>query len=97
MSAIFIERNCSGDTCAVMEAELGYDDVEKVHIERGNQGFGFNIKGPTQAGGTLQAINGRLYPPLQYISHVDEGSYQCIFDLFISPFFLLKLFCNSTK
>eukprot|EP01147_Barroeca_monosierra_P010328 gene10328-2469_t len=55
-----------------MEAELGYDDVEKVHIERGNQGFGFNIKGPTQAGGTLQAINGRLYPPLQYISHVDE-------------------------
>ncbi|EGD72214.1 hypothetical protein PTSG_00235 [Salpingoeca rosetta] len=53
--------------------ELGYDDVFEIHVERGTQGFGFNIKGTTQAGGVLQAINGRLYPPLQYISHVDEG------------------------
>jgi sorting nexin-27 len=56
------------------ESELKHDDVKKVHIDRGDHGFGFNIKGTTQTGGVLNAINGRLYPPLQYISHVDEGN-----------------------
>ncbi|EDQ91667.1 uncharacterized protein MONBRDRAFT_35789 [Monosiga brevicollis MX1] len=50
-----------------------YEDVKKIHIERGANGFGFNIKGTTQVGGTMHAVNGRLYPPLQYISHVDQG------------------------
>ena len=44
-----------------------------VFIDRGNSGFGFNIKGTTQYGGAMQAINGRLYPPLQYVSVVDPG------------------------
>ena len=58
-----------------MSEELGkYEDVLAVHIERGKSGYGFNIKGTTQAGGQLMAINGRLYPPLQYISHVDKGA-----------------------
>ena len=56
------------------ESELKHDDVKKIHIDRGDHGFGFNIKGTTQTGGVLNAINGRLYPPLQYISHVDEGN-----------------------
>eukprot|EP00049_Salpingoeca_infusionum_P012160 m.219503 g.219503 ORF g.219503 m.219503 type:complete len:680 (-) comp15115_c0_seq1:2855-4894(-) len=56
-----------------MEEELVHDDVLDLHIVRGSAGFGFNIKGTTQAGGVLAAVNGRLYPPLQYISHVDSG------------------------
>eukprot|EP00056_Hartaetosiga_gracilis_P007071 m.103842 g.103842 ORF g.103842 m.103842 type:complete len:639 (+) comp12624_c1_seq1:133-2049(+) len=55
------------------DEDLGYEDVHAVHIDRGNQGFGFNIKGTTATGGNMFAINGRLYPPLQYISHVDVG------------------------
>jgi len=43
-----------------------------VLIVRGPQGFGFNIKGTTQEGGTHLAINGRLYAPLQYVSLTDE-------------------------
>lgn len=48
-------------------------EPHKVLINRGAHGFGFNIKGTTAEGGTMQAINGTLYPPLQYVSHVDEG------------------------
>lgn len=56
-----------------MSEELKHDDVFALHVEKGRSGFGFNIKGTTQTGGVINAINGRLYPPLQYISHVDEG------------------------
>ena len=54
--------------------ELGHHEfIKKIHIERGRNGFGFNIKGTTASGGQHQAINGLLLPPLQYISHVDKG------------------------
>ena len=56
------------------DEELGPDPNERtIFIDRGNSGFGVNIKGTTQHGGALQAINGRLYPPLQYVSVVDQG------------------------
>ncbi len=49
-----------------------------IFIDRGNSGFGFNIKGTTQMGGTLQAIHGELYPPLQYVSVVDPGQFRMV-------------------
>jgi hypothetical protein len=49
-------------------------NVKSLFIDKGNGGFGFNIKGTTQVGGTLQSINGHLYPPLQYVSVVDPGN-----------------------
>ncbi len=56
-----------------MEDESSDPNIHAVFIDRGNSGFGFNIKGTTQFGGSMQAINGRLYPPLQYVSVVDPG------------------------
>ncbi len=50
------------------------EDEHMVEVHRGSAGFGFNIKGTVQEGGVMQAINGRLYPPLQYISHVDSST-----------------------
>lgn len=55
---------------AAKEAAIG--EPHNVEIVRGPQGFGFNIKGTTQEGGTHLAINGRLYAPLQYVSLIDE-------------------------
>ena len=51
------------------------DDEYMADIHRGTTGFGFNIKGTVQEGGVMQAINGRLFPPLQYVSFVDKGAY----------------------
>ena len=50
------------------------DDEYMADIHRGSTGFGFNIKGTVQEGGVMQAINGRLFPPLQYVSFVDKGT-----------------------
>ncbi len=57
----------------VEEVEGDDPNIKSLFIDKGNGGFGFNIKGTTQFGGTMQAINGRLYPPLQYVSVVDPG------------------------
>ncbi len=60
-----------------MGTPLGEDEFMVV-VNRGSTGFGFNIKGTVQEGGVMQAINGRLFPPLQYISHVDERASSCM-------------------
>eukprot|EP00052_Salpingoeca_macrocollata_P001137 m.24047 g.24047 ORF g.24047 m.24047 type:complete len:585 (-) comp11137_c0_seq1:46-1800(-) len=49
------------------------EDIRVIDIHRGSAGYGFNIKGTTQEGGILQAINGKLYAPLQYVSAVDDA------------------------
>ena len=36
-------------------------------------GFGFNVRGQVNEGGTLRSINGELYAPLQHVSAVLEG------------------------
>lgn len=36
-------------------------------------GFGFNVRGQVDEGGTLRSINGQLYAPLQHVSAVLEG------------------------
>lgn len=41
-----------------MQDTAGSANVEDVRIDRGGNGFGFNIKGTTQEGGVLQAIGG---------------------------------------
>ena len=41
-----------------------------VVIEKGDAGFGFNVRGQVSAGGQLKSINGVLYPPLQHVSMV---------------------------
>lgn len=41
-----------------------------VLIEKGDAGFGFNVRGQVSAGGQLKSINGVLYPPLQHVSMV---------------------------
>ena len=48
--------------------------MRTVLLERGPTGFGFNLKGTIQFGGPMQAVNGKLYPPLQYVSAVDPGA-----------------------
>mgnify|MGYP001206280556 CR=1 FL=1 len=35
-------------------------------------GFGFNVRGQVNEGGTLRSINGELYAPLQHVSAVLE-------------------------
>eukprot|EP00039_Didymoeca_costata_P016460 m.297011 g.297011 ORF g.297011 m.297011 type:complete len:306 (+) comp16395_c3_seq14:3100-4017(+) len=50
-------------------------NIRDCLVRRGAKGFGFNIKGTTQLGGTMMAIGGVLYPPLQYVSAVEtEGA-----------------------
>lgn len=67
-----LRRVLCGRFCTIM-SELD-EDEHMVEVHRGSSGFGFNIKGTVQEGGVMQAINGRLYPPLQYISHVDTST-----------------------
>lgn len=49
------------------------DNIVICDIHRNSGGYGFNIKGPTALGGKMQSIAGVLYPPLQYISAVEEN------------------------
>lgn len=44
-----------------------------VHITKSETGFGFNVRGQVNEGGTLKSINGELYAPLQHVSAVLEG------------------------
>ena len=45
-----------------------------VKIQKSHLGFGFNVRGQVQEGGTLKSIGGELYAPMQYISAVlEEG------------------------
>ena len=49
------------------QVEYGPKDVI---INKGENGFGFNVRGQVSAGGQLKSINGVLYPPLQHVSMV---------------------------
>jgi len=44
-----------------------------VVITKSHTGFGFNVRGQVDEGGTLRSINGQLYAPLQHVSAVLEG------------------------
>jgi len=44
-----------------------------VVITKSHTGFGFNVRGQVNEGGTLRSINGELYAPLQHVSAVLEG------------------------
>jgi len=43
-----------------------------VVITKSHTGFGFNVRGQVNEGGTLRSINGELYAPLQHVSAVLE-------------------------
>lgn len=44
-----------------------------VVITKSHTGFGFNVRGQVNEGGTLKSINGELYAPLQHVSAVLDG------------------------
>jgi len=44
-----------------------------VVITKSHTGFGFNVRGQVNEGGTLRSINGELYAPLQHVSAVLDG------------------------
>lgn len=44
-----------------------------IHLSRGPNGFGFNVRGQVSEGGQLRSINGELYAPLQHVSAVMEN------------------------
>ncbi|XP_029179527.2 sorting nexin-27-like [Acropora millepora] len=44
-----------------------------IELQRGENGFGFNVRGQVSEGGQLKSINGELYAPLQHVSAVLES------------------------
>ena len=44
-----------------------------IVITKSHTGFGFNVRGQVNEGGTLKSINGELYAPLQHVSAVLDG------------------------
>jgi len=44
-----------------------------IELYRGENGFGFNVRGQVSEGGQLKSINGELYAPLQHVSAVLEN------------------------
>ncbi|RMX55202.1 hypothetical protein pdam_00014060 [Pocillopora damicornis] len=44
-----------------------------IELFRGENGFGFNVRGQVSEGGQLKSINGELYAPLQHVSAVLES------------------------
>lgn len=44
-----------------------------IELRRGENGFGFNVRGQVSEGGQLRSINGELYAPLQHVSAVLES------------------------
>ncbi|XP_068694408.1 sorting nexin-27-like [Montipora foliosa] len=44
-----------------------------IELQRGENGFGFNVRGQVSEGGQLRSINGELYAPLQHVSAVLES------------------------
>ncbi|XP_031574129.1 sorting nexin-27-like isoform X2 [Actinia tenebrosa] len=44
-----------------------------IELNKGTNGFGFNVRGQVSEGGQLKSINGELYAPLQHVSAVVEG------------------------
>ena len=44
-----------------------------IELFRGQNGFGFNVRGQVSEGGQLKSINGELYAPLQHVSAVLES------------------------
>ena len=44
-----------------------------IELYRGENGFGFNVRGQVSEGGQLKSINGELYAPLQHVSAVLES------------------------
>lgn len=44
-----------------------------IEVYRGENGFGFNVRGQVSEGGQLKSINGELYAPLQHVSAVLEN------------------------
>ncbi|KAL9986983.1 hypothetical protein ACROYT_G001215 [Oculina patagonica] len=44
-----------------------------IELHRGENGFGFNVRGQVSEGGQLRSINGELYAPLQHVSAVLES------------------------
>ena len=43
-----------------------------IELTKGQNGFGFNVRGQVSEGGQLKSINGELYAPLQHVSAVLE-------------------------
>lgn len=44
-----------------------------IELNKGPNGFGFNVRGQVSEGGQLKSINGELYAPLQHVSAVLEN------------------------
>lgn len=44
-----------------------------IELCRGENGFGFNVRGQISEGGQLKSINGDLYAPMQHVSAVLES------------------------
>ena len=47
--------------------------IRVLTISRSDIGFGFNVRGPSDEGGPMKAINGELYGPLHQVTAILPG------------------------